>query len=162
MEAPRQAALLEKYLQDALRILAVNLQLAEEAEPACYRAAAGQLRLLLCDTTRIHGKVVDISLAGRVCPNLHLPALAAEGMAGAGGMGSGLARLEWLAQPYHLQDGQVMTVGSIIRRACDRDGGVHVDLRGGAEPDFRAAILVIGRAALAALKEDCPAGPVNS
>jgi hypothetical protein len=156
MTFPGKDELLKQYLQDALHILEANLSLAEGAEPACYRAAAGQLRLLLCDTARIHDEMTDISLAGRICPEALYPRLEPDGTFGQAGSTAALPRREWLEQTLRLPGGQEMSTVSIIRRACDHDGGVHVDLRGGPEPDYRQAVQIIGRVALAALKLACP------
>lgn len=157
LRAGRPDGRLEQYLRDSLRILEVNLRLARGEEPACYRAAAAQLRLLLCDTTRQHGRIVDISLAGRLLPELRLTALDGAAHSGAvprpaGRQQEDLDRLAWLEQELALPDGMVMSVRSIIRLACDNDGGAHVDLPAGPLPEVRQSILFIGEAALQAFR----------
>ena len=62
----------QQYGQDALKILRTSLNLMDQGQPEFYRVAALQLRLLLCDTTRRHGRSVDISLASRLWPDLRL------------------------------------------------------------------------------------------
>lgn len=135
-------AVLSGYLRDSLRILQANLELALGPEPACYRAVAGQLRLLLCDTTRRHGRIEDISLAVRCLPDLRLPPLEGAGNT------AWLDRQAWLAQAVSLPSGETTCMKDVIRLACDRDGGAHVDPAGGPVPDTRALILAAGRAAL--------------
>ncbi len=63
------------YTRDALEILHASLQHMQSGQPAFYRAAAVQLRLLLCDSTRRHNRRVDLALLPQVAPNLHLPRL---------------------------------------------------------------------------------------
>lgn len=112
------------YARSALRLLRRSLELGQGAEPDFYRVAALQLRLLLCDTTRQHERVVDISLVPRLWPDLLWPALDSSGQAN-----SGLPALTlsaWLEQPAAPGG---MTLRQLIRRVCDQDGGAHVDLR---------------------------------
>ncbi len=108
------------YARQAVGILRTCLELMASGRTEFYRVAAVQLRLLLCDTTRQHSQVVDISLAGRLWPELKLPRLDASGVAG-----GELARLAWLEQ--RLEQG--ITVRQLIRRVVDQDGGAHVDLK---------------------------------
>lgn len=110
------------YARDSLAILRASLRLARTTRPAFYRVAALQLRLLLCDTTRRHGKIVDMALAPRLCLDLQLPQLN-ETRAVTGS--PRLSLQAWLAQP--LPGFPSITVRELIRRVCDQEGGAHVD-----------------------------------
>jgi len=111
------------YTRSALRILRRSLELARCPEPDFYRVAALELRLLLCDTTRQHERVVDVSLVLRLWPDLLWPTLGADGQFTAS---PALSLPAWLEQPLP-QGG--LTIRQLIRRVCDQDGGAHVDLR---------------------------------
>ncbi len=108
------------YARDAAGILRETLNVVEAGQPAFYRVAAVQLRLLLCDTTRRHGQIVVTSLAARLWPDLRLGALS-EALAP-----PTVPLDDWLAQK--LPEGD-FTVLQFIRLVCDQDGGAHVDLR---------------------------------
>lgn len=119
--------------------------LAHSGQPAFYRVAAAQLRLLLCDTTLRHNRTMEISLARRL-----LPGLALHPFSG-GVFERRLPRLsleDWLAQPALREGETAVTIRQVIREVCDREGGVHVDLR--AHPSLevleqhRLLILCIG------------------
>lgn len=112
------------YTHSALRILRRSLELACGPEPDFYRVAALQLRLLLCDTTRQHERVVDVSLIPRLWPDLRWPALGADGQFSAALPALPLSA--WLEQPLPRVG---LTLRQLIRRVCDQDGGAHVDLR---------------------------------
>jgi len=116
------------FLRDALEIVRISIDLAWEKHPAFYRVAATQLRLLLCDTTRRHGRIVDISLASRVFPALSLRPLAGESF----DLGAPRIPLRsWLDQIIPDKDLQTsMSIRDLIREVCDNDGGAHVDLKG--------------------------------
>ena len=109
------------YGRDALNILQLSLQLVQQGRRPFYRVAALQLRLLLCDTTRRHGQVIDIAVLPRLLPNLELPAVIPDEKP--------LRLKEWLAQPIPGQADQTLTVRQLIRRVCDQDGGAHVDYK---------------------------------
>jgi hypothetical protein len=131
----RQSALL--YTRAALRILEQNLRLYRQDEPACYRVVAVQLRLLLCDTNRIHDRLVDISLVPRIFPDLALDRIAML----TPDVETGLPRLvfrekgvplplqSWLAQPLPAPWGKPVSLRELIRTVCEQDGGAHVDQR---------------------------------
>ncbi len=115
------------YARDALKILEISLELACRGRPEFYRVAALQLRLLLCDTTRRHNRVVDISLARRLWPQLRLYALNPQGV-----FDPSLDPLPlsgWLAQRLPLVAAPAVTLRALIRRVCDQEGGAHVDLK---------------------------------
>ena len=114
MEKERELA----YARQSVGILLTSLELMAGGRPEFYRVAAVQLRLLLCDSTRQHGQVVDISLAGRLWPDLRLPAL------GPGEESIELPRAAWLEQR---PEPEGLTIRGLIRRVCDQDGGAHVD-----------------------------------
>lgn len=132
---------LRAYAADALRILERSLGMVEAGETAFYRVAALQLRLLLCDSTRLHNQMIDTALLPRIAPGLRLPALDPHGQAL-----DGFLPLEaWLEQELVVGAGR-MTVRRLIRAVCDQDGGAHVDTRGEALPsEARDALLKIGR-----------------
>ncbi len=142
------------YARDALDILNTSLELVQQGRLEFYRVAALQLRLLLCDTTRRHNRVVDISLAVRLWPEVHLQALNQAGF-----FDPGLDPLplsEWLAQRLPLPSGQVLTLRGLIRRVCDQEGGAHVDLKPEAGlpevPDVPGWMCKAGAEALRALR----------
>jgi len=112
---------LHKYYRDALNLFSLALEAQRAGNPAAYRLAAVQLRLLLCDTTRRHNRVEDISLAPRIMGSLSLPSL--DGAPDS----QRLPLKDWLAQEVELTPGQRLTVRELIRRVCDQDGGAHVD-----------------------------------
>lgn len=113
------------YLRETIHVLHTCLHLAWEEYPAFYRPVAVQLRILLCDSTRQHDGVVDISLAPRVWADLCLPAL---GQRGADPTLPPLALADWLEQPIEALQ-PALTIRQLIRRVCDQDGGAHVDVK---------------------------------
>ena len=115
------------YARDALKILETSLELVGQGRTEFYRVAALQLRLLLCDTTRRHNRVVDISLARRLWPQLQLYAFNPQGRFDPSRPQLPLS--EWLAQRLPLSAAQGVTLRSLIRRVCDQEGGAHVDLK---------------------------------
>jgi|GEM_PF-1539091 len=121
------------YFRDSLKILESSLGLYRQGAREQYRVMAGQLRLLLCDTTRAHNRVVDISLAARLYPDLalHPPA---DGDPGFERSRAPLPRLEWLNQTVVLADGTRLSLRDLIRWVCDKDGGAHVDPPAGRVP----------------------------
>ncbi len=141
------------YAHDALEILRTSLEMVSQGRLEFYRVAALQLRLLLCDTTRRHNQVVNISLARRLWPELRLHPLNAEGVFD--------PRLEplllpaWLAQRLPLPADRSLTLRELIRRVCDQEGGAHVDLRPDAGlskvPDVPGWICKAGMEALSAI-----------
>jgi hypothetical protein len=108
------------YAVDSLDILKVSMELSRGEHPEFYRVAAAQLRLLLCDTTRQHGQIADISLLGRVYPDMHLPF-----SIGDLSCLQELPLTEWRQQPLPLSP--VLTIRQLVRQVCDLDGGAHVD-----------------------------------
>ncbi len=130
----RQSARL--YACGALHILEHNLLLYRQGEWECYRAVAAQLRLLLCDTNRIHNRLVDISLIPRIFPDLKLGHLAV--IVPDTETGKHLAFHEaaaplllpaWLAQTLPAPWGKPVSLRELIRTVCEQDGGAHVDQR---------------------------------
>ncbi|NPV58021.1 MAG: hypothetical protein HPY76_15315 [Anaerolineae bacterium] len=113
------------YARDALAILRTSLDLARAGQPVFYRVAAVQLRLLLCDTARLHGRMLDTALLPKVMPDLALYPIDASGA-----VDTSLAPRplpEWLHQALPVAGDP--TVRTFIRRVCDRHGGAHVDAR---------------------------------
>ena len=119
MAASRQTLL--AYARDSLEILSYSLQLCRQGRRPFYRVAALQLRLLLCDTTRRHDRVVAIAVLPQIIPDLELPEIA-PGF-------RNLSLKDWLAQPIPGQPDQALTIRQLIRRVCDQDGGAHVDFK---------------------------------
>lgn len=117
---------LEAYFHDSQLILRAAVRDYRAGRRAFYRTAALQLRLLLCDTVRRHNRVEDISLLRRVQPDCVLPPLNPDGQPRPGEF---LPLSEWVMQPLHGQNGEVLTIRQFIRRVCDQDGGAHVDLK---------------------------------
>ncbi len=152
------------YTRDALAILEGNLRLYSQGAPECYRVLASQLRLLLCDTNRVHDRLVDISLVPRVLPDLRLAALQPVPPAGGPlrfqpGPGT-LSLAAWLAQEIPGPGGRPVSLHELIRTICEQDGGAHVDqrplpgLRGwGARSAVVASLSACIAAALAPLLE---------
>lgn len=117
-DRPREELL--AYAIDAVRILQEAVRLQREEQHYFYRVAAVELRLLFCDTTRIHERRVPLALAGRLWPDLRLPSLSESLPEGS------LLLKDWLEQK--LPEGD-LTIRQLIRRVCDQDGGAHVDTR---------------------------------
>ena len=122
------------YARDTLQILITSLDLSRRGRPEFYRVAALQLRLLLCDTTRRHGEIVNVSLLPRLLPNLRLAPLAPDGAFD--NQAPPLALDTWLEQPLpafmgHTAPSQSggLTIRYLIRWVCEQDGGAHVDPR---------------------------------
>jgi hypothetical protein len=125
------------YARDALDILAENLRLYRSGAPAGYRVAAVQLRLLLCDTNRVHDRVVDIALIPRLFPEMRLdPPQISRGADLPGRIRlsfptgpSKLSLQEWLAQEVPVRADRSIRLRELIRLICEQDGGAHVDPR---------------------------------
>lgn len=156
--APIDEEVLRSYARDALKVLDGNIRLYRRGEKECYRAAAVELRLLLCDTARVHNRVTDISLVLRLRGEVKLHPFAERAGASRDSLSgnnlfdrtrSPLTLAEWLAQVLP-QDGSrpPITLRSLIRLVVDQDGGAHVDpkpnspLRGW--PDRDAWIVAVG------------------
>ena len=146
--------LLQSYLRDSLSILARSVNLARGEMPAFYRVAAVQLRLLLCDTTRRHGDIVNISLLPRLVPRVALHPLGERGFDHAR---APIPLAEWLEQALPLVETndhgeqEPLTVRRLIRRVCEQDGGAHVDPRpavGLPEGEYREWVLRIAEEVL--------------
>ncbi len=149
---------LREYANDALKILERSLAWSRQEFRPAYRVVAAQLRLLLCDTTRVHGRIVDVSLAPRLIPDLRLhPAcLGEDGHLRFDRSQARLPRLDWLNQSLQLPAaGEAWTLRDAIRCVCDRDGGVHVDPHQPAPVYASLAewILAIGEYVLEELKQ---------
>lgn len=122
------------YARDALHILRYNLRLYRQGAHACYRVVAAQLRLLLCDTNRVHDRLLDISLVPRLFPDLRLEALEADFQSSPDELrflpGAGtLSLADWLAQEIPAPGGEPISLRELIRSVCEQDGGAHVDPR---------------------------------
>jgi len=124
MPADKEAQI-ATYINDSLRIIKRCLQLIEEGELQFYRVIAVQLRMLLCDSTRQHGKVVNISLLPRLLPEIKLHAMDKQGHVTSDQ--PDLPLNEWLAQPLTVHSLKTLTIRELVRRICDQDGGAHYD-----------------------------------
>lgn len=114
------------YLHQSLELLADSIDQYKKGKTGYYRVAAAQLRLLFCDTTRRHDRIVDISLVRQILPDLRLTSPDTPDQAQDPSL---LLNLEdWLEYEVEFLSGEKMTIRSLIREICDRDGGVHVDL----------------------------------
>lgn len=118
MVEPDRDQLLE-FAQDAAIILHEALHQIDIGNFHFYRVAAVQLRLLLCDTTRLHNRMIPTALAARLWPDLRFRTLSRDHP-------ELLELSEWLEQKMPEFD---FSVRQFIRRVCDQDGGVHVDIR---------------------------------
>jgi hypothetical protein len=158
--------ILSGYGRDVLQILLTSLDLSRRGRPEFYRVAALQLRLLLCDSTRRHGEIVNVSLLPRLLPDLRLAPLEPDGTFNR--LRPPLPLDAWLDQPMPaLMISSPAAAGSavsgspggltiryLIRWVCDQDGGAHVDprrlrfegaapLSGRPGPNYAAVILCI-------------------
>jgi hypothetical protein len=145
MKDKKASSNLESYFWDSLRTIEICLDQVDEGQPEFYRVIAAQLRLLLCDTTREHDQVVDISLLPRVFPGIQLQPLGKKGYFSQNAEPIPLNK--WLEQKVEISNGTV-TLRKLIRHVCDHEGGVHVDPRQISRKvlrDEREWILEIGR-----------------
>jgi len=116
---------LQTYTSDSINILEGSLKMIRNGNPAFYKVVAVELRTLLCDSTRRHNEIVDISLASRLAPHLSLHPISQEGS-----FDHSLPRLplaEWLQQPLPASIEPPITIRELIRKVCDQEGGAHVD-----------------------------------
>jgi hypothetical protein len=114
---------LKGYLKDSLAILSESTRLAREGCSSFYRVVAVELRLLLCDSTRIHNEWMDISLVHQLYPRLKWQT---EGWKE--GTSRSVNISEWLELPAMADDPQHRSIRKLIRQICDLDGGAHVSL----------------------------------
>ena len=110
-----------EYSQAIRNILKNSLELYQRGETAFYRVMAAQLRILLCDSTRRHARVCDISLLPLLIPDLKLPVPPALDLE----PGS-LPLNEWLDLELKIAEATI-NIRQLVRRVCDQDGGAHVD-----------------------------------
>ena len=110
---------------DSLEIIRQSLQLVYSGNTAFYRVIALQLRMLLCDTTRRHGKIVDLSLLPEILPDLKMHAMDGSGQPVTDG--AALSLMEWLQQKLNVNESSSLTIRQFIRQVCDQDGGAHYD-----------------------------------
>lgn len=114
------ASFLLDYIRGAAEILRRCVDLYDGGETVFYRVMAVELRMLLCDSTRLHNAQLDLALLPALFPDLKLPAL--DG-------GEALPLAGWLEQTVTARGGARMTMRQLIRQVCDQDGGAHVDRR---------------------------------
>jgi hypothetical protein len=143
---------LQSYARDSLEILRQSIDLYQQGQQEFYRVAALQLRLLLCDTTRRHNQIIDISLLPRLVPDLKLGQIGTDGI-----IDPNLPQLPlqaWLSRPLPMKTDLVFTFRQLIRQVCDQDGGAHVDIKPESGLDLldqRAEwIITIGRVVVSA------------
>jgi hypothetical protein len=121
----RSKQILARYAGDALDILDHSLTLFDQGHRNFYRVAAVQLRILLCDTNFRHNKQEDIALIPELLPELLLYPVNAQGFPQ-----PDLSPVDlktWLDLPAGTDP--PLSVRQLIRRVCDTDGGVHVDVK---------------------------------
>ncbi len=145
-----QADVLLEYARDAARILRRSAALFDAGEIAFYRVMAVELRLLLCDSTRIHDARVDLSVLPGLFPDLVIPALDR----GTADEGRVLPAAAWLEQTVEPDGSTRVSLRQLIRQVCDQDGGAHVDRRGDpGHPRLHASRARLIRAASGAVLE---------
>lgn len=111
-------------LENALVVLADSLVLIHQGKTQFILVIAGQLRMLLCDTTRIHDNLVDVSLLKRLLPDLRLGALNAHEEFESSAQSMPIQ--DWLKQTVRLNNKEA-TILQLIRQVSDERGGVHAD-----------------------------------
>jgi hypothetical protein len=132
---PAQPSVWTAYTRDALQLLAGCIESFQLGSRASYRVAAVELRLLLCDTNRIHERLVDISLLPRAYPEIKFHPLrsappAQEGyLVGFDRTREPVPLADWLSQSLTIPHGGKITLRELIRTICEQDGGAHVDPR---------------------------------
>jgi len=102
-------------IKDAITILGESINLFENGHDVFYKGAAVQLRILLCDSTRQHDQIVDISLLTRLSPPPLIFAIDTEQQ---------IDIESWLNQTVSTAT-STLTVRKLIRLVCDQDGGAH-------------------------------------
>ncbi len=117
------------YAAGSLRILAASLRRFEQGARENYRVVAVQLRLLLCDTNRIHERLVDVSLIPRLLPDCRLRPLQISPRVRVDPSAEPVPLQTWLAGTVPLPGGAEITLRELIRIVCEQDGGAHVDPR---------------------------------
>lgn len=144
---------LELYLRDSLNIITQSLRLIEDDYPFFYRVIALQLRLILCDTTRIHDESLDTSLIRQINPLVKLHALGSD--PDYKDPSRMLSLDDWLAAELPGSGLTSMTIRKLIRQVCDTDGGAHVDRRGSQllPPNHCQWIIRIAESVIASLKQ---------
>lgn len=133
MQDGNASPLLEAYLDDTLTILRASLKLAQRGEQVFYRVVALQLRILLCDSARLHNRPLELALLPRLRPHLMLHPLTADGTFDP--CAPLIPLQEWLNQVVPLKATRPHTIRQLIRQVCDRDGGAHVDVRAPLSPE---------------------------
>jgi hypothetical protein len=131
-EKKKEHAWYQRRLEDALAVLADSLVLIHQGKMQFIPVIAGQLRMLLCDTTRNHDKVVDVSLLKRLLPDLRLGALNAYDDFESSAQSMPLR--DWLTQTVRLNS-KVVTILQLIRQVSDERGGVHADYQKSRDAD---------------------------
>jgi hypothetical protein len=135
------------HILDSIEIIRKSLSLVDEGYAPFYRVIAVQLRLLLCDSTRRHGIIEDISLLPRWLPQIRLDPLDENGQPFSGS--AGLTINEWLNQKLVWGSGKNLTIRQLIRQVCDLDGGAHYDpkIKSGLDQNtnYRNFIISLGR-----------------
>jgi len=116
---------LVEHAVDSLEIIRKSLQLVAGGTTPFYRVIAVQLRMLLCDSSRRHGKMEDISLLPLWLPGIRLHQLDEYGQVFSNQ--AGLTISEWLEQKLTINFDKSVTIRQLIRQVCDQDGGAHYD-----------------------------------
>ena len=141
------------YLKDSLNIIAQSLKLINSGQTFFYRVIALQLRLILCDTMRLHDEVIDISLIRRIEPNIQLHSILVD--ADRTIDPETLSLENWLSTPLPGTKDEPFTICKLIRQVCDTDGGAHVDQRANLifPPNYREWIIRLAGSVLSDLKK---------
>ena len=121
-----RSADLQGYVRDALRLIRGAVEQYHAGVYPSYRLVAAQLRLLLCDTNRVHNRLTDVSLLPRARPRVRLHPLLA-GRLELDRQAEKLSLKEWLSQPVPAYP--ALTLRELIRAVSELDGGAHVDLK---------------------------------
>ncbi len=155
MKHPPSNPSLKACITESLEILSTAVEFYHQGRRSFYRIAALQLRLLLCDTTRRHNKIVEISLLSQAKSNLLLPPIREDGSPDLNA--PYLPLPAWLAQP--LPAAKHLDIRLFIRRICEQDGGAHFDPKPESGvfdiPQRDEWIIHIARIVLATLHCDC-------
>ncbi len=125
-EYEKEYAWYQQRLLNSMAVLEDCLALTYQGKMHFIQVIAGQLRMLLCDTTRIHDVLVDVSLVNRLQPYLRLGVLNAQGEFEKEDRSMELG--DWLKQCIPV-NGKVVTIFQLIRQVSDERGGVHADFR---------------------------------
>jgi hypothetical protein len=141
------------YLKDSLNIIAQSLRSIKSGQTFFYRVIALQLRLILCDTLRVHDEVIDISLIRRIDPDIQLHSITWDAETAL--HPKTLSLEDWLSTSIPGNENEPITIRKLIRQVCDTDGGAHVDQRANLifPPDYLEWIIRLAGSVLSDLNK---------